>query len=322
MNRSTSSSDLENDDKNFEFDNEALYSLPHKLHSLTFKNDNITRKYIFKHLPQKSRSIKNICFQFTARLIKLCFSNRINLTLLLVLVYLLSFPLQNFIYNSLFMTKPNYNNLENFFFSRINNSMKVNRMINFEPMLQKDLNFSGLYAKNSSNQTELTSYTFEVIHSKEFINLYRYFEYMQFSYIISIFKKNKVYSEEMSRIQSAFKKLFLDNQIVYQTCPRVPNTLKGILNSTQVLQDAKLSNLVEFYNTINVNSPKPKRKHEKEAKPEIYVNKMIDKEKTREFWDLWNSNDIKLLNVSKDYYGHDGNRIEIGNKNYSLYFKV
>jgi len=189
-------------------------------------------------------------------------------------------------------------------------------------MLQKDLNFSGLYAKNSSNQTELTSYTFEVIHSKEFINLYRYFEYMQFSYIISIFKKNKVYSEEMSRIQSAFKKLFLDNQIVYQTCPRVPNTLKGILNSTQVLQDAKLSNLVEFYNTINVNSPKPKRKHEKEAKPEIYVNKMIDKEKTREFWDLWNSNDIKLLNVSKDYYGHDGNRIEIGNKNYSLYFKV
>ena len=166
MNRSTSASDLGNDgldvNNNFTHENEAPYYLPHRLHSLTFKNDEITRKYIFKHLPNKSRSIKKFCFQFTARLIKLSFSNRINVMLLLVLIYLLSFPLQNFLYNTLFMPKPNYNNLENFFFSRINNSIKINRRHNFEPTFQRDLNFSGLYARNSSNQTELTNYTFEV----------------------------------------------------------------------------------------------------------------------------------------------------------------
>ena len=31
-----------------------------------------------------------------------------------------------------------------------------------------------------------------------------------------------------------------------------------------------------------------------------------------EYWNLWNSNNLNMLNFSKNYYGHDGARVELG----------
>ncbi len=115
----------------------------------------------------------------------------------------------------------------------------------------------------------------------------------------------------MSKIQNSFINLFLENNIIYQACPSVPDTLKGFLNSSQMLQQANLTDLVEFYDTVNKTKQQSNAKGKNVAQ-EKYINKKIDKEKTPEFWQLWNSNDITLLNVSRDYYGHDGMRIELG----------
>ena len=71
-----------------------------------------------------------------------------------------------------------------------------------------------------------------------------------------------------------------------------------------------MTSLVEFYDS---GSKTVQNKNPKSQQPEQYLNKAIDPKKTKEFWNLWNSNDISLLNVSKEYYGVYGTRLEPGN---------
>jgi len=171
MHRISSESDIENDgtdtNNNYILQNKDKHFLPHQLYSITFKNNEMTKKYIFNQpkKSKKSRSLRKTCLQYTKNFIKLFSSNCLNILLFLTFIYLVSFRLQIFIYNSLFMTKPNNKNLENFFFSRIDNNMKINH--NFEPIFQKNLNFSSLNLQDSLNKTDSSSQTFNVIYIKD-----------------------------------------------------------------------------------------------------------------------------------------------------------
>ena len=95
------------------------------------------------------------------------------------------------------------------------------------------------------------------------------------------------------------EKLFFENSYL-DICPQIPQ-LEGHLDSNQILKQANLSNLVEFY------SDKIKTATGK------YVNSNIDKNKNIDYWTLWNSGNISLLNVTNSYYGQDGHRIQPGN---------
>lgn len=63
----------------------------------------------------------------------------------------------------------------------------------------------------------------------------------------------------------------------------------------------------------------------KDKKIEDYGHYIIS-DKDKKYWELWNSNDMSLLNVTSDYYGEDGLRIENGGhwtpKNCKSNFKI
>lgn len=113
--------------------------------------------------------------------------------------------------------------------------------------------------------------------------------------------------------------------MTYMTCPRVPDTLQGYLNSTAVLHEANLTNLVEFYGSIDKKTTKQFKFKRAGKNPqtttEKYTKKFIDKERTNEFWQLWNSNNMGLINDTKELYGHDGSNIELGNINFIEFFE-
>lgn len=119
----------------------------------------------------------------------------------------------------------------------------------------------------------------------------------------------KEFSKEYSNIVQVLDEVYAEKHIPYKKCPLVPDTLQGFLNTTAILAKANLTNLVEFYDT----GSKTTKQSQKSKNPEQYFNKAIDPKKSKVFWDLWNSNDMSLLNVSREYYGHDGGRIEPGN---------
>jgi hypothetical protein len=105
----------------------------------------------------------------------------------------------------------------------------------------------------------------------------------------------------------------------------VPDTLKGFLNSTIILKNANLSNLVQFYDEKNKNKTLAQNKELIEKSKDkkavfrdlFYLNgteyKKNDSSIPEENWLLWNSNNMSgLLNMSRSFFGEDGHRVELG----------
>jgi hypothetical protein len=126
---------------------------------------------------------------------------------------------------------------------------------------------------------------------------------------LSISANNKTYAFQELKIQFESIKqtvlnIYENHNIAYKSCEKVPANLTGYLNSTQILQQANLTNLVEFYDEYIKNGTLKSDSQ--------YVNKNINQSVNREFWSLWNSNNMSLLNVSNEYYGNDGANIRLG----------
>jgi hypothetical protein len=99
-----------------------------------------------------------------------------------------------------------------------------------------------------------------------------------------------------------------------ERCHYEPKTLKGPLNLTKMLDEYNLSTLIEFHvpgsydltknrYTVNIahfyldeNNRKLANKHAR----------------FEEFWELWHTQDIGVLNVSRHLLGHDGERVRLG----------
>lgn len=109
------------------------------------------------------------------------------------------------------------------------------------------------------------------------------------------------------------KSIFIKNEeIITKSCELEPKSLEGDINVNQILKASNLSELVEFYgsdrNRIGINYDRDN------IKP--YVNKFTSHWKKNSVeWKLWNSNDLRLVNDTKESYGHDGKRIKLGNFN-------
>ena len=138
-------------------------------------------------------------------------------------------------------------------------------------------------------------------------------------------KNEMLYQNELSAIKNTINLVYLKEEIPNQFCKRVPDTLKGFLNSTIILKNANLSNLVQFYDEKNKNKTLTQNKEliekSKDKKAFIrdlfYLNgteyKKNDSSIPEENWLLWNSNNMSgLLNMSQSFFGEDGHRVELG----------
>ncbi len=129
------------------------------------------------------------------------------------------------------------------------------------------------------------------------------------------YKNEQFFENEMFAFKNAINQAYLKTEIKYEFCKRIPDTLKGYLNSTVILNNANLSNLVKFYDKYKykngvivrdldiLNSTTTKR----------YIYKKNDSSMPEVNWLLWNSNNMSgLLNMSQSFFGEDGNRVELG----------
>ena len=122
----------------------------------------------------------------------------------------------------------------------------------------------------------------------------------------------QVYSHQMSQFRQVLDEAYKSNGMVYKQCPKVPLTLQGFLNATLVLNQANLTNLVEFYEN---SKPLVKKNSSKNSNDTQYSNSYIDFNVNKEFWLLWNSVSkikhnykrslnffkVKLRNIKKIY---------------------
>jgi hypothetical protein len=138
-------------------------------------------------------------------------------------------------------------------------------------------------------------------------------------------ENEKLYENQMFAFKNTINQVYLITEIPNQFCKRVPDTLKGYLNSTVILNNANLSNLVQFYDEKNKNKTLEQNKERIEKSKDkkavfrdlFYLNgteyKKNDSSMPEENWLLWNSNNMSgLLNMSQSFFGEDGNRVELG----------
>jgi hypothetical protein len=94
------------------------------------------------------------------------------------------------------------------------------------------------------------------------------------------------------------------------------NTLKGPINITAVLDEFNLTGLVQLHEFQSFHLWKNKY-----VKPvyHYYLDKRnlqqpVDKKPLRfdEFWQLWNTENMSLVNLSRELLGKDGERVELG----------
>ena len=134
-------------------------------------------------------------------------------------------------------------------------------------------------------------------------------------------------SDHLSAVKNILIKTFLKEEILIDYCKKIPEGLQGHLNSTQILKEANLSNLIQFYDAENRIKAIEQNKHKliefKVQKDRdnflrdlfyLKVDEYQKKDLNSEDWLLWNTNNMTgLLNMSKDFLGSDGQRIELGN---------
>jgi hypothetical protein len=124
---------------------------------------------------------------------------------------------------------------------------------------------------------------------------------------------NDEFSSQMSQIKTAINKLYssIDNPLEY--CPIEPVKLEGQLNVLKILDTFNLTNLVEFHDNTTYNTTSNQY-----IKNELYyVNGFNSSDKNvslkdMEFYNLWHSNDMRMLNISSILLGEDGSRVELG----------
>ena len=124
---------------------------------------------------------------------------------------------------------------------------------------------------------------------------------------------NKEFQSEMDQIKTAINKLYSSIENPIDFCPIEPTELDGELNVIDILDKFNLTNLVEFHDNKTYNTTSNQY-----IKNELYyVNgfNISDKNVSSrdiEFYNLWHSNDLKVLNISNLYLGDDGSRVELG----------
>jgi hypothetical protein len=114
---------------------------------------------------------------------------------------------------------------------------------------------------------------------------------------------------EASLIKNSIKNAFLSVKIQIEYCPLFLENLEGPLNVTSILESIGLNNLVQFHgpNSFNLSSNnynENKLPYLDEAEYEKNKNNTIFKE----FWDIWHSSDLNLLNRS----GSEFSNVDLG----------
>lgn len=110
-------------------------------------------------------------------------------------------------------------------------------------------------------------------------------------------ENEQLYKYQMKLIKNTLNQVYVNMDAPNEYCLKIPITLKGYLNSNEILANANISdNLVKFYD---------------------YKNKTFVFEKDKDLFYLnetehSSSTNNLLLNVSNKSYGSDGVRIELG----------
>jgi hypothetical protein len=138
-------------------------------------------------------------------------------------------------------------------------------------------------------------------------------------------ENNQVYEDEMYLIKNTINQVYINIEIPNQYCLKVPNTLQGYLDSDKILAHANMSTLVQFYDDKNKNKTLEQNKdfiknskNKKIASRDLfYLNgteyTKNDSNTNYEDWLLWNTNNMTgLLNMSNEFFGSNGQRIELG----------
>jgi hypothetical protein len=138
-------------------------------------------------------------------------------------------------------------------------------------------------------------------------------------------ENNQVYEDEMYLIKNTINQVYINIEIPNQYCLKVPNTLQGYLDSDKILAHANMSTLVQFYDDKNKNKTLEQNKdfiknskNKKIASRDLfYLNgteyTKNDSNTNYENWLLWNTNNMTgLLNMSNEFFGSNGQRIELG----------
>jgi hypothetical protein len=112
-------------------------------------------------------------------------------------------------------------------------------------------------------------------------------------------ENEQLYKYQMQLIKNALNQIYVNIDAPNEYCLKIPVTLKGYLNSNEILANANISNnLVQFYDFKNKTFVFAK------DKDLFYLNET-------EHSSFSSTNDL-LLNVSNKLYGSDGVRIELG----------
>lgn len=135
-----------------------------------------------------------------------------------------------------------------------------------------------------------------------------------------------IFSKEANTFKGILDIVYRNLDIINKKCYSHPKKLLGFLNASFILKRANLKDLVQFYDTstsyiwldfedkassdgfkldtVNDNFTFVNKKRKKKTNVIKNVN--------RQYWQLWNSNNMSLLNITNNNFGEDGSRIQLG----------
>ena len=133
--------------------------------------------------------------------------------------------------------------------------------------------------------------------------------------LASHFRHNQIeFQKQMNDIKNAINSIFLTINKPIEYCPYIPEGLEGPLNIPKILEKFNLTSLVDFHDNTTYNSTS----HQYNKNYLYYLNKNftlgnISDPKDRLYWELWNTNNMNLLNTTANlHYGDGGSRIQLG----------
>jgi hypothetical protein len=207
-------------------------------------------------------------------------------------------------------------------------------------VLQKENHKIRIKSTNQSNSFQILVLRFKEMRSS--FNLFnylflllKYFAVFLFVFLV-VLVLSQYSSEFKSRPPSTFKNVISHNSILNSTsnyssviksinfnnqtnltlqiCSDLPDTLEGELDVIKIIESFNLSTLIKLHEKNSYDLLKNRYKGNIEIFYLDVKNRDAKNKHPRfdEFWELWHTNSIALLNISNEYLGTDGKRVELG----------